>query len=229
MHGHPRPDDHVVDRERVVADAQPADVAAVTMMTTSVTGPAMTAMPRAWRRSVSSGRRSVAGVDEERHRHRRVAGTASPGAPPSARWRSRRSSCRAPPSRGSTGSGSRRCPNARGGWGCRGSSSVRPVATIRRRADRLVPSSRSTTNRPSSRRRAPVAAALDELHAVSGDLGAALLEVLHRRESVVAEHAVHVGGGLVPRVAGIDHDDRASRPAQRQRRAETRRASSRRR
>ena len=126
--------------------------------TTSVTGPATTRMPRAWRRPDSSAvgpspawTKSVTVSESWRNS---IAWCTAIGR---LRDHADRGVAHLPPV--AVGAMDTSMPERARRFGMSGSSSVTPVATRRRRADRVVPSSSCTSNIPSSRRCAPVAAA----------------------------------------------------------------------
>ena len=89
-----------------------------------------------------------------------------------------------------------------------GSSSTRPVAASTRRATTAWPPTSSTRKRSSSVRVTSTHAAGEDLAAVAADLLATDRGQLRRRQPLVAEVAVHVGGGGVAGLAGVDDDHR---------------------
>ena len=89
-----------------------------------------------------------------------------------------------------------------------GSSSTRPVAASTRRATTVWPPTSSTRKRSSSVRVTSSAPPVEDLAAVAADLLATDGGQLRRRQALVAEVAVHVGGRGVARLAGVDDDHR---------------------
>ena len=91
-----------------------------------------------------------------------------------------------------------------------GSSSTRPVAASTRRATTVWPPTSSTRKRSSSVRVTSTHAAVDDLAAVAADLLTTDRRSAPTAEALVAEVAVHVRGGGVARLAGVDDDHRAA-------------------
>ena len=95
-----------------------------------------------------------------------------------------------------------------------GSSSTRPVAASTRRATTRVAAGELDAEAAVVGAGDVDRAAGDDLAAVAADLLATDRGQLRRREPLVTEVAVHVGGGGVAGLAGVDDDDRAALAAE---------------
>ena len=140
-------------------------------------------------------------------------------APPRASRRARRAFGLASRSRGSRGNGARRAPTALEGPGCRGAHRANRSRREAGEPDRAaVAQDDAEAEAPSGT--ISLDATSDDLHAVALDLLASDGQQLGGGHAVARQEPLHVRGGSVARLTGIDHRDTASRPAEHESRAE---------